>query len=244
MRTPCTHIALACLLAGSIYATEAARGLREQSEGEGTEGDASVRVIYSNGKLQSDWESWPWGVEYLNFEDEKYALPETDASMCTKIKPFGAVSLKTSKPFQAEGTLTFWQKESEHGDLNLEIQLESSVSVQYAVSSVASLGNEGDGESPIQVVSEASGGTSQVGEDSTWVKKEIRLKEFAESAEVFDRITLGRCLQQGDSCKGNQGDHKDKVVLVCLSEIQLEGQPDEVITVDEEGEAVAFSTNP
>lgn len=238
------QLSLGCLLASSMYSFAAARGLREQSEASQPDGDARVRIIYSNGKLEPDWESWPWGVEYLNFEEEKHTLPDTDASMCTKIKPFGAVSLKTSKPFQAKGTLTFWQKESDHDDINFEIQLESSVSTQYAVSSVASLGSERDGDGPIQVVSEASGDTTRTGEGSSWVKKEIQLEKFAESADVFDRITLGRCLQQGDSCKGSRDDQEEKVVMVCLSEIQLEGQPDEVSTVDEDGEAVAFSTNP
>lgn len=235
---------LACLLASASQSVKAARTLQEDPAQQDVQSETGVRSIYSDGVLKPGWESWPWGIDYLNFEDSTYTLPNTGASMCTKIKRFGAVSLKTTEPFQAKGKLTFWQKQNSEQDAGFEIQLESSVSVQYAVSSAASLGNQDETSSAIQVVSEIPGSAPEVGGDSSWVKKEIALEEFADSAMVFDRITLGRCLQQGDDCKRDQQSPHDDVVLICLSEIQLEGQPDQYNAFGEEGQAAAFGVQP
>jgi hypothetical protein len=185
---------------------------------------SSASVIYNNGLLE--WRSWSWGLASLNVKDSSAPAPGARSAMCLGVQPFGALSLKSSMPFEMEnGVLGFYIRGNggNGGNSNasasaaaaaglgrLELQLESSSPSRYSITRSLTLAEV------LEAQAAAGGSTSAADllaaiQAGSWTPVKVQMSAFAvpgsaagssQEGAAFraDRLTMGSCLQRLEGC--------------------------------------------
>jgi hypothetical protein len=186
----------------------------------------TVEVVFNDGQLQRTWSSWSWGLSYFNQHDGTAPAPGSTGSLCIAVQPFGALSLRTSRPFavgqtvmgmHVRGNATSGGSAQERQALlgGLEIQLEGGSGGQYAVSRSATI-QELLVEQAAEDGSDAQAQLAAMA-DGQWLPLRVRLADLSgDGGAVFDRVTLGKCVQQVEACAGEA-----PAVSLCLDHVVL-----------------------
>jgi hypothetical protein len=185
-----------------------------------------VELVFNDGRLQPTWSSWSWGLTYINYNDGSAPAPGSAGSLCFDVHTFGALSLRTTQPFSVDGAMlgmhvrgnmsTPGSAAARQEQLaGLEVQLEAGQGGEYRVSRSATLR-----ELLAQQAAEDGSGAAtqlQVIAAGQWVPLRMRLADVAGDGggQRYNRITMGKCLQNMDGCEGD--DH----VGICLDHLVI-----------------------
>lgn len=192
----------------------------------------AVATIYSEG-LDPGWRSWSWGLSYFSTKDGEAPLQGSRYSLCLQVQPYGALSLKSSVPFSLNGILGFYIKGGAGADSaadnsssaalgfdvgDLELQFESSSPSAYTISKSITLREVLEGRAAVDGTdAEAELRSIERGE---WNAIKVDMKKFTlgNPGARYDRLTLGSCIQNLDSCTGEAPPELqiclDKMVMV------------------------------
>jgi hypothetical protein len=150
-----------------------------------------IEPIYTDGNLGRNFESWSWGINYLDFEDicpghgEGNQQHHHTTCLCAEVIPYGALSFKTSAPFSPFGGSIHLQVYTDSNTGGLQMQLESSSESEYSISDIVDISNKNH--------------KNKKGHHH-FIEKEISLTPMSRTAEAFDRIVLGNCLENDATC--------------------------------------------
>ena len=159
---------------------------------------AKIEPIYVDGALGSNFESWSWGISYLDFEDPCPGKQLPNRCLCAEVIPYGALSFKTTKPFPAHGQLHLHIHTNAPG---LQLQLESSSEINYSISET------------VDITPSRNHNTK-----GHFFTKKIDLSTFQTTAPRFDRIVLGNCLENDASCMRGKGQE----TKICIESMFLD----------------------
>ena len=164
-----------------------------------------IEPIYTAGGLGRNFESWSWGISYMDFED----MCPGDGNhhktcLCAEVIPYGALSFKASKPFSPFGGAIHLNVYT-NSETGLQMQLESSSESEYSISDIVDI---------------SGGNHKHTGaKKNHFFKEDVSLTPMARTAETFDRIVLGNCLENDATClKANE----ETVTKICIESMYIE----------------------